>query len=167
MFANSSPFFGILMCCGTDHMPIVFQGFLYSQTFTFKTPCLYSWELCPCPALPLMWCLQGTGKQAAGCMSWFGRNLPLGCKDYTFWFKMKQWPLIKAQTWARSHQHWRLKISRTYFGGSLPPLPYALLWTISCSGITSLPQKTPTHTAKHIQTNTPFPKPFEISQLKS
>lgn len=50
MFANSSSFFGILMCCGTDRMPIVFKGFHYSQTFTFKNPCLYSWDFVSLPS---------------------------------------------------------------------------------------------------------------------
>lgn len=154
------------MCCGTDHMPIVFQGFLYSQTFTFQTPCLHIWELCPCPALPLLRCLQGMGSGQQGAWADLGTSFPWGAwMDYSFWFKMKQWPLVKAQVWARSRQHWRSEQTRFWRSSSSPlcsPLDY-----LSATLKFFLSLKKTTHTSKRNQTNIPFPKSFEISQLKA
>lgn len=82
--------------------------------------------------------------------------------DYTFWFKMKPWPLAKAWVWARSHQRWRSKTSRPDFGGSAPPFPHAFLWSISCSRIISLPQKN-----LPIQQKPTKPRPPSPSLLKS
>lgn len=93
MFASSSPFFGVLMCCGTDPLPIVFQRFLYRQTFTFKAP--FAAESCVLGQYCLRWeAHKGWGSQQLI----LAQGSPGVWMDVTFWVKIKQWPLVKPKS---------------------------------------------------------------------
>lgn len=86
MSANSSPSFGILTCCGMGHMPIGFQGFLYSQTFTLKKTLSLQLRVVSLSSSASDVEPAGDGKAGSRVCELI-------------------WALIKAQVWARRHQH--------------------------------------------------------------
>lgn len=161
MFANSL-FLSVYWCALAHHMPIVFQGFLYSQTFTFKNRFLSSWEWCPCPALPLMWCLQGMGKRAGRARELILAQASPGLHGWTTPFGLK-W---KNGLWLKPKPG--LGVTNTEGQKWADQILEALLLLLSLMLWNYLsPSKNPTQTAKNNKTNTPFPKPFPISQPKA
>lgn len=118
--------------------------------------------MCPGPALPLMRNLQGMVKSAAD----FGTNFPWGVwMDATYWVKIKQWSLVKPKSGLggtnRKVKNKQARFPKLFSFPLHCPLDSQLLWNYAS------PSEKLAHTAKANQIHSPFPKPFEISQLKA
>lgn len=163
MFANSSPFFGRSVCCGTGHLLIVFQRFLYSQTFTLKkTPKnkknrhlpLHLRVVSSARSAPDV-TPAGDGKVGSRVCELILAQASNGVQGWTTLFGLKWtnglWLKSKSGLGVTNTE------SQKWAGQTIEAL---FLLSLSLS-------KQATHTAKNNQTNAPFPKTFEISQLKA